>query len=177
METENESCSSFALKGQMQPSSRCSGWKDDNMGWLPGFSSLAQEAVKLLPQETGGCLSSFLFFFIFPFCDSLLSGCEVLGFVHLFVSQLIILHGLSGFIFWFFLSVSICIICYMHWLPNVLSQLIVAPGSFHLSQRFYKFRNAAPLAISEILQIIFGGLLYQCQELRKCGILAVIYNV
>lgn len=63
METENESCSSFALKGQMQPSSRCSGWKDDNMGWLPGFSSLAQEAVKLLPQETGGCLSSFLFYF------------------------------------------------------------------------------------------------------------------
>lgn len=50
MEIENESCSSFALKGQMQPSSRCSSWKDD-MGWLPEFSSLAQEAVKLLPQE------------------------------------------------------------------------------------------------------------------------------
>lgn len=175
METENESCSSFALKGQMQPSSRCSGWKDDNMGWLPGFSSLAQEAVKLLPQETGGCLSSFLFYFsILWFLTFWLRGS---GICASFCQPVNHIAWIEWIYFLIFLSVSICIICYMHWLPNILSQLIVAPGSFHLSQRFYKFRNAAPLAISEILQIIFGGLLYHCQELRKCGILAVIYNV
>lgn len=57
--------------------------------------------------------------------------------------------------FLIFLSFSICITCYMRWLPNFPSQLIVAPSNIHLSQRFYKFRNTAPLAFAEILLIIF----------------------
>lgn len=89
-------------------------------------------------------------------------------------------HNHSVWIEWIyfliFLSFSICITCYMQWLPNLPSQLIVAPSNFHLSKRFYKFRNTAPLALAEILLII-GGLVYQCQELCKHRILAVIYNV
>lgn len=82
------------------------------------------------------------------------------------------MRGLSGFIFWFsYQSASAShIICVDY--QTFFSQLIVAPDNFHLSQRFYKFRSTAPLALSEILLIIFGGLLYQCQELWKCKITA-----
>lgn len=165
MEVGNESCSSFALKGQMQPSSRCFGW-NDGMGWLPGISFFLGTRGCQIATSGDRRLSKYVIF--------LPSGLEALMFCVSFRHHTITV--IEWIYFLIFLSFSICITCYMQWLPNFPSQLIVAPSNFHLSKRFYKFRNTAPLAFAEILLII-GGLVYQCQELCKHRILAVIYNV
>lgn len=134
----------FAWKGQFQPNRRHFGWKD-GISWLPGISSLAQESVDLHPQERGDCPNRVFF----PS-----SGLGIWGW-HIFPQSVNHIAWIEWIYFLIFLSFNICIPCYMWWLPNFPSQLIVAPSNIHLSQRFYKFRNILPLALGEILLIIF----------------------
>lgn len=135
------------------------------MTWVGYLSSLPWHK-RLSNCYLRNCPSSFLYFLTVRFCDCA-SFCQLVNHI----------AWIEWIYFLIFLSVSICITCYMYWLPNILSQLIVAPGNFHLSQRSYKFRSTAPLAHSEILLIIFAGLLYQCQELWKCKSQLELHNV